>query len=184
MHNDLELINKTLANNLSAYDELMQRYERLVYTISFGFGKNKENALDITQNVFIKCYQKLSTFKAKSSFKSWLTKISYNEGVNWVRSNQKFSKHESIDEHLDLPSIALSNEDEYLAKENKSQLLRSLYNLNTRYRLAVVLRYFEEQSIKEIAETLQCSEGVVKNMLFRSLQKLKENLKKNEERES
>ncbi len=182
MHSDFDLIQKTLGDDLTAYDELMKRYQGLVYKICFGFGKNKENALDISQNVFIKSYQKLASFKGKSTFKAWLVKISYNEGVNWVRSNQRFSKHETIDEHLDLPSIALSNEDEYLAKENKSQLIRSLYSLNTRYRLAVVLRYFEDQSIKEIAQTLDCSEGVVKNMLFRSLKKLKENLEKNVER--
>jgi len=177
VHNDFDLISNTLDGDLSAYDELMQRYEHLVYKISFGFGKNKENALDITQNVFIKCYQKMAQFKSKSSFKSWLVKISYNEGVNWVRSNQRFNNQENIDDHADLASIAISNEDEYLAKENKSQLIHCLYNLNTRYRLAVVLRYFEEMPIKEIAQTLQCSEGVVKNMLFRSLRKLKENLK-------
>jgi RNA polymerase sigma-70 factor (ECF subfamily) len=177
VQNDSDLIQKTLDDDLTAYDELMKRYEGLIYKISYGFGKNKENALDITQNVFIKSYQKLATFKGNSSFKSWLVKISYNEGVNWVRSNQKFSKQENIDDHLELPSISLSNEDEYLAKENKSQLIHCLYNLNTRYRLAVVLRYFENMPIKDIAQTLQCSEGVVKNMLFRSLRKLKENLK-------
>jgi len=56
-------------------------------------------------------------------------------------------------------------------------LLRCLYDLNTKYRLAVVLRYFENYSIREIAATLKCSEGVVKNMLFRSLQKLKSMIK-------
>ncbi len=182
MHNDFDLIQKTIDGDLTAYDKLMQHYERLVYKISYGFGKNKENALDITQNVFIKSYQKLASFKGKSSFKSWLVRISYNEGVNWVRSNQKYSNQENIDDHLELPSLAFSNEDEYLAKANKSQLIHCLYDLNTRYRLAVVLRYFEDMPIKEIAKTLQCSEGVVKNMLFRSLRKLKEKLKVNVER--
>ena len=70
----------------------------------------------------------------------------------------------------------LSQEDELLARENKAQLLQSLFSLNTRYRLAVVLRYFNEMPIKEISKVLKCSEGVVKNMLFRSLQRLKNNL--------
>lgn len=184
MHNDFDLIGETLDGDLTAYDKLMQRYEGLVYKISYGFGKNKENALDISQNVFIKCYRKLASFKGKSTFKSWLVKISYNEGVNWVRSNQRYGKHETIDDHLELPSIALTNEDEYLAKENKSELIQCLFNLNTRYRLAVILRYFEDMPIKEIAQTLQCSEGVIKNMLFRSLRKLKENLTKNVKRQA
>jgi RNA polymerase sigma-70 factor (ECF subfamily) len=63
-----------------------------------------------------------------------------------------------------------------LVNENKAQLLRCLFELNTKYRLAVVLRYFENMSIKEISTSLNCSEGVVKNMLFRSIQKLKNTL--------
>ena len=62
--------------------------------------------------------------------------------------------------------------------EDKVALLRSLYDLNTRYRLAVVLRYFENYSIHDIASILNCTEGVVKNMLFRSLQKMKQMLGK------
>ena len=72
-----------------------------------------------------------------------------------------------------------SQEDELLAKEYRSQLLRSLFALNTKYRLAVVLRYFEDMPIREIAGSMKCSEGVVKNMLYRSLQRLKVNLQAN-----
>jgi RNA polymerase sigma factor (sigma-70 family) len=63
-----------------------------------------------------------------------------------------------------------------MARENRTLLLHSLYELNTRHRLAVVLRYFENYSIKDIAEVLHCSDGLVKNILFRSLQKMKNNL--------
>ena len=100
MLNDFELINKTLAGDLFAYDELMKRYEELVYKVCYGFGKNRENTMDITQNVFLKVYQKLSSFKNKSLFKSWLIKISYNEGVNWVRKNQKFQINEPVENEL------------------------------------------------------------------------------------
>jgi RNA polymerase sigma-70 factor (ECF subfamily) len=129
------------------------------------------------QNVFVKVFQKLSTYREESSFKSWLGRISYNEGINWLRANKHMNQHESINENHSLPPY-YSYEDEYLAKENKSELIRSLFDLNTKHRLAVVLRYFEDMPIKEIAVTLDCSEGVVKNILFRSLRKLKENLQK------
>ena len=176
LQNDMELIDKTISGDLGSFDSLMIKYEKLVFTIAYGFGKNKENALDISQNVFLKAYQKINTFSGKKPFKAWLVKIAYNEGINWVRSNQRFLKHSSIEIEEDIPSPVITSADELMAKEHKSELIKSLYNLNTRYRLAVVLRYFENQSIKEIAGTLECSEGVVKNMLFRSLKKLKENL--------
>ena len=177
--NDTGLIQDVINGNLSSFNNLMQKYEKYVYTIAFGFGKNQDNALDITQNVFTKVYQKLSTYRKQSSFKSWLARISYNEGVNWVRANQHLKEHDTFDDRNEALAPIISNEDEYLAKENKSELIRSLYSLNTRHRLAVVLRYFEDMSIKEIAGTLDCSEGVVKNILFRSLRKLKENMQQN-----
>ena len=174
MINDSELIYKTKSGDLTAFDQLMGTYEKLIYKISYGFGRNKENALDISQDVFFKVYQKLSSFRGDSSFKSWLVKIAYNEGVNWVRNNKYIQKQSSFDSQHEMMVPSISNEDEFLAKEHKSELIRSLYNLNTRYRLAVVLRYFEDMPIRDIALTLECSEGVVKNMLFRSLRKLKD----------
>ena len=146
-----------------------------MYKIAYGFGKSPDNALDIMQNVFIKVFQKLSTYHEENTFKSWIGRISYNESVNWLRSNKHMNYHEPINENNSFPG-QYSHEDEYLARENKSELIRSLFDLNTRHRLAVVLRYFEDMPIKEIAITLDCSEGVVKNMLFRSLQRLKNNL--------
>jgi RNA polymerase sigma-70 factor (ECF subfamily) len=76
---------------------------------------------------------------------------------------------------------SFNQEDEILNKEKKLMLLRSLYDLNTKYRVAVVLRYFENYSISDIADTLKCSEGVVKNMLFRSLKKLKKQLQQTDQ---
>lgn len=176
LDNDFELVEKIKNGNVEAFDALMKKYQRLIYKISYGFGRNKENALDISQEVFLKVYQKISSLKDESLFKSWLSKIAYNEGVNWVRKNKYINKQSSLDKQHEMIVHSISHEDEYLAKEHKSELIKSLYNLNTRYRLAVVLRYFEDMPIRDIAQTLECSEGVVKNMLFRSLRKLKDSL--------
>ena len=176
MLNDIELINKTLSGDLFAYDELMKRYERLVYRVCYGFGKNREDTLDITQNVFLKVYLKLSTFKNKSIFKSWLVKVSYNEGINWTRKNQKFKNDDAVEDENDYPALSISTEDELVEKEKNSNLINILNRLNARHRLAVVLRYFEGMHIKEIAATMKCTEGLVKNMLFRSLKKMRDQL--------
>jgi len=170
---DMQLIEQTLSNNLQAFDELMKRYQKLVYSIGYSFGKTRENALDISQDVFLKVYKKLNTFKGNSSFKTWLTRISFHECINWQKKNSKYSDNKNPEEFDMNLSTQTTQEDELFAKEHKAMLLRSLYELNTKYRLAVVLRYFENQSTKEIATSLKCSEGVVKNMLFRSLQKLR-----------
>jgi RNA polymerase sigma-70 factor (ECF subfamily) len=177
----LEKSDEMLVKNIKdghpeSYDELMQRHQQKVYHIAYSFAKTEQGAMDITQNIFLKAYENINRFREESQFKTWLTRISYNEGQNWMRKNKKYLEHEDLNSHLNAASDPVTQEDDILAKENKTILLRSLYDLNTKYRLAIVLRYFENYSIREIADTLNCNEGVVKNMLFRSLQKLKKNL--------
>jgi RNA polymerase sigma-70 factor (ECF subfamily) len=171
-----ELINDVRNGSESSFDQLMQNYQSHVYNVAFSYTKDQENALDIAQNVFYKAYKNLNSFRGDSQFKTWLTRIAYNESQNWVKKNKRHVNMEALATH----SNSVSQEDDLLANENKTLLLRSLYQLNTRYRLAVILRYYENYSIREIAHTLNCSEGVVKSMLFRSIQKLKIYLKDHE----
>lgn len=179
---DYELVDQIKSGDRSAFDMLMQKYQSLVYSVAYSFGKTKENAMDISQNVFLKVYQNMDRFRGESQFRTWLMRITHNEGLNWQQKNQRHQHNEEL-ELLELPvSHSPSQEDEIFALENKTMLLRCLYHLNTKYRLAVVLRYFEEMPIREIAQILKCSEGVVKNMLFRSLKKLRQSFEKiNEE---
>ena len=170
------LVKEIKNGQLNSYDELMQRHQKNVYRIAFSFAKSDQGAMDITQNIFLKAYENIGRFREESKFKTWLTRISYNEGQTWIKKHKRHLQHEDVNEHLSETSTKVTQEDEILASENKTILLRSLYSLNTKYRLAIVLRYFENYSIHEIAETLNCSEGVVKNMLYRSLQKLRKNL--------
>ena len=170
------LVKEIKEGHLESYDELMQRHQQNVYHIAYSFAKSEQGAMDITQNIFLKAYENINRFREESQFKTWLTRISYNEGQNWFRKNKKHLAHEDLSNHLTETSSPVTQEDDLLALENKTILLRSLYGLNTKYRLAIVLRYFENYPIRDIAETLNCSEGVVKNMLHRSLQKLKKQL--------
>jgi RNA polymerase sigma-70 factor (ECF subfamily) len=174
---DHELIEQTISGSLDSYDQLMERYQQLVFKVAYGFGRNKQNSMDITQNVFLKAYENLASFKGKGSFKAWIAKIAYHEGINWTKKNHLYEQSAIFEEVFMNRQEGITQEDELLARENKAQLLQSLFSLNTRYRVAVVLRYFNEMPIKEISGVLKCSEGVVKSMLHRSLQQLKQNLK-------
>ena len=177
---DHVLIEEILGGTLSSYDILMERYQNLIFKISYSFGKNKENAMDISQNIFLKAYQKLGTLKGQNSFKAWLSRIAYHEGINWTRKHKSNVQFENIEINNEPESEAPSKENELLANEYRHELMQSLFTLNTKYRLAIVLRYYQNMSIKEIAGVLKCSEGVVKSMLFRSLQRLKIMLQKSQ----
>lgn len=164
--------------SLDAFDLLMKKYEEEVYRVAYGFARDTDSALDISQNVFIKVFENLNSFKGSSAFKTWLIRIAWNESMNWIKRNKRHQMHQELE--ATQISAVHKPDAEVEFTEDKVMLLRSLYDLNTRYRLAVVLRYFENYSLRDIGAILNCSEGVVKNMLFRSLQKMKQTLKTSE----
>ena len=171
---DEMLIEQIQSGQTDSFDALMQRHQVYVYKIAYSFARNTDQAMDITQNVFLKAYQNIDRFKGLSKFRTWLSRITINESQNWVK---KQKRTEPLHEPDSYHSPDKHQDQEFLDKEQRLQLLQSIYGLNTRYRLAVVLRYFENYPIADIAEVLDCSEGMVKNMLFRSLKKLRQTVK-------
>jgi RNA polymerase sigma-70 factor (ECF subfamily) len=168
---DDQLIGEIRAGSTVAFERLMGRYERLVYSIAYGFTGQREAALDVSQNVFLRVHSKLGTYKAGGNFKSWVARVAMNESHNWNRS-QRRHRAEVLPE--DAPSGPGATQEDRLWEREAWQLIhRSLSKLKPRHQLAVVLRYFEALPICEIAGVLGTSEGVVKSILFRSLRKMK-----------
>ncbi|MGH9457203.1 MAG: RNA polymerase sigma factor [Thermoanaerobaculia bacterium] len=168
---DESLVEETLAGRLDAFDELMKRYERAVFRVGWGFTRNRQDALDLTQQVFLKAYRGLATFRRDANLKNWLLRIAYNEGVSWVRQNGRaLQTHDTLRE--DLPAAA-AQEQQLLTRERGELLVRALAGLNERYRLAITLRYEQGLPIDEIAALMECSEGTTKSMLFRGVRQLR-----------
>ncbi len=176
---DRALIEETLAGRLESFDVLMQRYEGLVYRVCLLYAGRKDEALDMTQEVFLKVWRSLGSFRGDSAFRTWLLRIAYNEGLTWVRSRGRRRDSESVEE-IDENSAAAnpgpSQERELMVRERRTILFEKLDELNPRQRTAVTLRYFKQMPLSEIATVLDCSEGNVKNMLFRSVRKLRQAL--------
>jgi len=170
---DEMLIDKTLAGSLECYDVLMQRYQKDVFAVARGYTRSVDDALDVCQNVFLKAYRKLDTFAGRSSFKTWLVSIANREGLNWLRTRSRKAPPNVVNlETVNLPS-GNDQETEFLETERRQKVVNSLQVLNQRSRLAVILRYFRDMPIRDIAVILDCSEEVARNMLFRSVQKLR-----------
>lgn len=167
------LIEKTLAGSLECYDVLMQRYEKDVFAVARGYARSVDDSLDICQNVFLKAYRKLDTFQGRSAFKTWLVSIANREGLNWLRTRSRKTPPDVVDfETVDLPTGG-DQEEALLRSEQAQKIVDSLQVLNQRGRLAVILRYFRDMPIREIAAVLGCSDEVVRNVLFRSVRKLR-----------
>ena len=171
---DEALVQETLAGRLEAFDELMKRYERMVFKLAWGFARNRQDALDLTQQVFMKAYRSLRSFRQDANLRTWLMRIAYNEGVSWLR--QKGRTADGDGESLDLLPIPGTQEQQLLSREREQLIERELGKLNERYRLAITLRYRQGLPIEEIAAVLQCSEGTTKSMLFRGVRALRDAL--------
>src|ERR1044071_8966523 len=84
---DAELVNRYLAGDTAAFDEIMVRYERQIYRICYRFVDNRDDAMDLAQEVFIKAFEHLATFRRESSLKTWLYRIAMNHCINHVKKH-------------------------------------------------------------------------------------------------
>ena len=172
---DKALIEEIHAGSRTAFEKLMRRHQRLVYRVSFAYTRDRDDALEVTQDVFVKVHRKLGSYRGTGTLRSWLLRIAHRESLNWLRDH---GKHRGAVEltAATVPHSAPVQESDLLARERQRELLAELTELNPKQRLAVTLRYWGDVPIREIATVLGCSDGVVKNILFRSLQKLRRRL--------
>jgi len=172
---DQDLVAEVLAGARVAFDELMRRHERMVYRVCFSYTRHREDALDVTQEVFLKAFERLGTYRGTGTFPSWLLRITHRESLNWSRARRRRGTPEPAahDEEPGLPATQVRN---LLRDERHHQLVAAMTTLKPRQHLAVSLRYYEHLPIREIAAVLRSSEGTTRNLLCRSLQKLRRQL--------
>ncbi len=171
---DEELIEEIRGGSSLAFERLMTRYERLVFKVAFGVTGEREAAKDVTQSVFLKVHGKLGSLRSAGVFRSWIARIAMNESFNWNRTQRR---HEASQLQEDLAAAGRPQEDTLRERETWDLVRRALATLQPKHRAAVALRYFEGLSIREIGSVLGCSDGVVKSILFRSVQKMRVHVK-------
>lgn len=177
---DQELLAEIRSGSDLAFDRLVRRYRRLVYRVAYGFTGERESALDVMQETFIKVHTKLGGFRGEGRLRNWLARIAANEAMNWHRSSPRLETT-GLDESVFLRADPREETDFGDRGRDERTLERSLAALAPRQRLAIVLRYFGERSTREIAATLECSEGTARNILFRGLAKLRTMMNASEE---
>jgi RNA polymerase sigma-70 factor (ECF subfamily) len=155
-----------------AFDELMRRHERLIFTVAFRFCRDRDTALDLTQTVFLKAWRGLGEFRGDSSLKTWLLRIAYREASDARRRQAPLDLAEPLEPDAG-PTQAAVQEDVVLRRERSGRLRRALDAIHHRYRQAIELRYGHQLSIREISAILETSETMTKNLLFRGLERLR-----------
>jgi RNA polymerase sigma-70 factor (ECF subfamily) len=168
-----------------AYEELIQRYEQQVYGMVYRLLGNQSDASDVVQEVFLKVFRGVSTFREQSSLRTWIYRIAVNEANNQRRW---FVRHCKMEVPLEETRPEHPNSIEYASdpgrspfeqamdSETRTLIERALTQINPVFRTAVVLRDVQNLSYEEIAEILQVSLGTVKSRILRGREALRREL--------
>jgi len=172
---DQQVVAAILGGDVNAYGTLVRRYQKPIFNLMYRMTGSHADALDLSQETFIKAYDKLRLFKTDRKFFPWLYTIGLNHARNFIRDSKSdpvsFSENFEEDPRV---SIAYDSEDPLYAQIEAHHLEKALQTLPTEYREAVLLHYHEEFSMEEIAEMLQLSVSGAKMRVHRGLKKLRE----------
>ncbi len=189
---DQELVRQTLAGDLQAFEIIVGRHQQAVYRILYRLLRNKQEAEDIAQETFLRCYHHLGKFDQDRPFAPWLYRIATNlalsslrrlarhQFIPWDVCDNRISETQAVDSGLQ-PNLAsregssrsLDPEAAWERKEVGLEIVNALKSLKPPDRLIVILRYFEELSYDEISYIMQTRRNSIEVRLFRARQKLR-----------
>jgi RNA polymerase sigma-70 factor (ECF subfamily) len=170
MKDDNELVYEVIHGNISFFEVLINRYQKMIFNMMLRMVGDFETAKDLTQDVFVKAYEKMGGFDFRIRFFSWIYRIAVNEAINW---NRKKTLTESLGK-IDPIDFGGS---ENIAAEAKSNLLhRELHKLDADYRVLVLLKYYCGLSYEEITEATRIPIKKVRSRLFIAREQLRKGL--------
>lgn len=171
---DEQLIDVTLAGTTAAFGILIQRHQRQMYALALKMVRNHDDAADIAQEVFLKAYEVLGSFQKKSSFHTWLYRITVNFCINHLRRD-KAQYHVELESYHAVESAEVF--DNMDSVEVQDELTDAIRRLPEKQQTTVMLRAGEGLPYKEIAKILGCSVGTVKANYFHAVKNLRRYMK-------
>lgn len=170
---DEELVSAIVKNNDTLlFEVLYDRYDSLVYNKCYGFARDADEAKDLTQDVFLKLFVKLASFKGMSKFSTWLYAFTYNHCVNYVtRNTAKKIEKQSVD-YTDIENISEEPNDDDLKDMRLDKLKLALELVTPEEKMILLLKYKDNLSIKEIESVLDIGESAAKMRIKRAKDKL------------
>jgi len=177
---DLNILKEYKKNNIRGLELVYERYRKYTYTIAFHYTGNKEDALDITQEVFISVFKAMGSFKEQYSLLPWIKKITVNKCLNFIRSRKiNISLNETTESGDELQNIISSDEraeNEIICKDTKKALEEAIKKLPDRERMAILLRHMKQMKYEEIASSMKLPTGTVKTLIHNGRISIKQNL--------
>jgi RNA polymerase sigma-70 factor, ECF subfamily len=185
--NETELIMQAQRGDMNAFEQLVQRHDKRVFTIAAGYVHSADDAKDIYQEVFLRVYKGLSKFQYKSEFSTWIYRITTNVCLSH-RSRRKRNLHTSLDQSVNdedgqphalkdtLPDSMSADQQTHDA-EIALRVEQALKTLSPRQRMVFTMKHYEGYKLREIAEMMKCNEGTVKKYLFEATARMRKQLK-------
>ena len=180
---DVQLVERCLGGQEAAWEDLVRVHTRRVYSICYRFTSSDSEAQDLTQEVFLRVFKSLRSFRAgEGLFIVWLTRLTRNLLIDHYRRSRMERATESIEDHaamLEESTAAIARTDGMVAGREASELLQvGLQKLSPELRETVILRDLEELESREIAQILNVPEGTVKSRLNRGRAELAKALRR------
>ena len=171
-------IEQTYDSYETIIDDLMSNYGQQILQLVMQYVHNSAVAEDLTQEIFVKCYKALPSFHFDSSIKTWLWRIAINHSKDYLKS--WYAKNVEIKEQSVFAQVEGhdSVEQQVIQQQEDHALSQAVYNLPMKYREVIYLCYYEEQSMRDMAEVLQINENTIKTRLRKAKQLLKKRLER------
>jgi RNA polymerase sigma-70 factor, ECF subfamily len=167
---DLELLALTAADDQDAFALLVRRHQTQVFRLAFRFSRDRQDAEDLAQEVFLKVWKYARTFKGQAAFSTWLYRLAVNTCLN--DRQKKKNVPAALPLSGDLAAAGDAAEEEIVSRERKILLDRALDALPARQKMAVLLANFEGKTYEEIAAVMDVSLSAVETLLFRARRNL------------
>jgi len=180
---DEEIVDLILKGETELYAEIISRYQNKVYSTAYSYTRDHEEAKDLTQEIFIKLYNNLGSFKNKAQFSTYLFRIAVNKCIDWTR--KKRAKTISIlscqnEEEADIYDFIAdyqSNPEEIFLRHENSDIIRTeIDKLPEIYKTVMIMFYFQDFSPQEIADILKIPRKTIDTRLFRGRNLIKKRL--------
>jgi RNA polymerase sigma-70 factor, ECF subfamily len=176
---DLALVRLAQQGDMRAFEELVARYRDKIYARAFSMMRNEEDAIDLSQEAWVKAWQRLNQFQGDSSFGTWMTRVVINLCLDQLRK-QKRHRAESLEAlneesggvERQMPVVTINPTAGLERQELRLRIDNALGQLSHEHRTVLVLHEFEEMEYKEIARVMECSIGTVMSRLFYARRKL------------
>ncbi len=168
---DQHWIDCVLAGDRLAYGMLVNRYKHMVFTLALKIVRNREDAEEVAQDVFLKAYTALKTYKGEARFSTWLYKIAYYRSLDYIKKNQRMPSTVTIDNltskvHSETPGSAEGFDE-------RGELIRkAMEQLSRDDQIILTLHYYEDMALNEIATVMGISSNTAKTRIFRGRQRL------------